>query len=139
MTQLLKSLDDTKAFATDLAKTLTSGDWISLVGELGSGKTTFVHYLCEALGVSDEVHSPTFTLVNCYQGRQFRVIHMDLYRLDHEVDMANLDIDGYLNQDQTIVLIEWADKLTLELPEPISIQLSYVDETTRAVQIKVPE
>lgn len=82
-----------------------------LEGPLGAGKTVLARGLAAGLGVADvdEVHSPTFTLVNQYQGRH-RIYHLDLYRLEHSRDFQSIGIDEILGAS-AVVLIEWGDKL----------------------------
>lgn len=109
-----KNLDDTKDFAILISKTLLPGNVISLVGEMGSGKTTFTQYLLKYLQVEDYVTSPTFSLVNTYDGK-FTINHMDLYRLEKEKEIETLDIDT-LFYPEGITIIEWAERVESYLP-----------------------
>ncbi len=110
------SADETFKIAEDFAKTLKAGDVIALSGELGAGKTEFVKGLAKALGSSDIVSSPTFTLVNEYTGSDFMLYHFDVYRLSG-ISLENCDwIDEYLFSDG-ISVIEWADNVKDILPE----------------------
>ena len=85
------NLKGLKRVATDFAKLFTGGEIIILNGELGAGKTTFVKYICEALGVREIVNSPTFTIQNVYEGR-FKINHIDMYRLETEDEIQEVGI-----------------------------------------------
>ncbi len=103
-----RSPDDTQALAAELVAELKSGAVLALHGELGSGKTCFVRGLARALGVRQPVTSPTYTIVNEYQGR-CPLIHMDLYRIGDSDELLSLDFEAYLHADG-IVVIEWAER-----------------------------
>ncbi len=110
------SAEETLQIAEKLASELKGGDVVALSGELGAGKTVFVKGLTEALGSKDIVSSPTFTLVNEYEGREFMIYHFDVYRLSG-ISHENCDwIDEYLFSDG-ISIIEWADNIMDILPE----------------------
>jgi tRNA threonylcarbamoyladenosine biosynthesis protein TsaE len=121
-----------------LGKQLQSGDILALTGELGSGKTCLTRGICEGLGVSDEVTSPTFVLINEYQGR-LPVYHFDFYRLNSEEEIRELGIEDYMNGDG-ICIIEWAERGLNLLPEDhLDIYLTNLfennGETTRRIKI----
>ena len=107
---------DTENIAKEIASTLKSGDVISLSGELGAGKTAFVRGVADFFGFSGDVTSPTFTLVNEYDGEKMTLYHFDAYRLEN----ANTDqldwIDDYLF-GEGVCLIEWAEFINPILPE----------------------
>lgn len=110
------STEETLEIAKKLAAGLKGGDVVALSGELGAGKTVFVKGLTEALGSKDIVSSPTFTLVNEYEGSEFMIYHFDVYRLSG-ISRDNCDwIDEYLFSDG-ISIIEWADNIMDILPE----------------------
>jgi tRNA threonylcarbamoyladenosine biosynthesis protein TsaE len=85
---------------------------IILRGDLGAGKTTLVKGIAAALGAAkpDDVTSPTFTLVQEYQGRKVRLYHLDLYRLETERELLTLGIDEMISQPDALVLVEWGEK-----------------------------
>ncbi|MDN5347103.1 MAG: tRNA threonylcarbamoyladenosine biosynthesis protein TsaE [Clostridia bacterium] len=113
----------TRALGRALANHLKPGDVLVLKGELGMGKTTLVQGLAAGLGVDGPVTSPTFTLVQEYQGR-YPFYHIDLYRLDEEEELEALGLEEYIC-GMGIVAIEWGDKFPAVLPpERLEIALS---------------
>lgn len=111
----LDDLAATAALAGHLATAVSAGDCLALSGDLGTGKTSFARALLAALGVDEEVPSPTFALVQTYQAGPLAVAHFDLYRLDDPDDVAELGFDDAL--DTGLVLVEWPDRLGAALPE----------------------
>jgi len=103
------SSEETFAFGKKLAVLLKPNDVIALHGELGAGKTTLTQGIAQGLGVKDFVTSPTFILINEYQGR-LPFYHIDLYRLDNVDQVAELGIEEYFTKGGVCV-IEWAEKL----------------------------
>jgi tRNA threonylcarbamoyladenosine biosynthesis protein TsaE len=108
------SADTTRAFAAALAELLEAGDVISLVGDLGAGKTAFAQGVARGLGVQGPVTSPTFTIVQEYQGR-VPVAHVDVYRLDTVQDLYDLGFDELID-DGRVTIVEWGDLITPALP-----------------------
>ena len=103
---------ETFALGKQLGEQLSGGEILLLDGPLGAGKTVFVKGLASALGVeSEEVTSPSFTLVNPYAGR-LPLFHIDLYRLDEGAAAANaVDLEELLSDERAVVVIEWAARL----------------------------
>jgi tRNA threonylcarbamoyladenosine biosynthesis protein TsaE len=123
---------ETRRLAAGLGQRLVPGDLVALKGELGSGKTEFVHGLAQGLGVSPEipVASPSFTLVHEYQGR-LTLVHIDLYRLENLPPELLPDLEEYLSGPQ-VVAVEWAERLESLLPqEYLEVRLTITGETTR--------
>lgn len=113
---------------------LEPGCFIALTGELGSGKTQFVKGVAAGLGLDSSVTimSPTFTLLNEYQGR-LRLYHFDLYRLGGVEDAAELGFDEYFHGDG-VCLVEWAERLGSDLPsERLDILFEYSGDTERQI------
>lgn len=109
------SAKETEKIAYNFAKTLSQGDIVALSGELGAGKTAFVKGVAKYFNISGETSSPTFTIVNEYNG-DIDLFHFDAYRLEN-IDETNLDwLDDYLFGDG-ICLIEWAENITSILPD----------------------
>src|SRR5438034_5211668 len=117
---------------------LSGGDIILLNGRLGAGKTVLVKGIAHALGVDeDEVTSPSFTLVNPYEGRLL-LYHIDLYRLDDGASAAHaVDLDEILSDDDAVVVIEWAERMG-KYPLPAGawqISITGDGETQRTISI----
>jgi tRNA threonylcarbamoyladenosine biosynthesis protein TsaE len=94
---------------------------VLLIGEMGAGKTTLVKSVCRALGVTDEVSSPTFALVNEYlDGKGNAVYHFDLYRLESEEEALDFGVDEYLDSG-ALCLVEWPEKISKFLPQSITV------------------
>ena len=106
-----KSINDTQKLAIRLAKILNPGCVVVLIGELGSGKTTFTKGFARGIGVRDHVTSPTFKLVSEYEGRRFNLNHIDAYRMEGARDFLNIGGEEYLTPENSITLIEWGDLL----------------------------
>ena len=127
---LTDSPDETQAVGKAIVPALRSGDVISLTGDLGAGKTTFVQGVARALGVTDRVVSPTFTLVRQYEGT-LPVYHFDIYRLDNLQDVLDLGFEEILDLGG-IVFIEWGDAIEALLPEAyLQIELTIPGEDSR--------
>ena len=115
-------------FATFVEK----GDVFSFVGELASGKTTFIKGILNGLNFDKPVTSPTFTLVNEYDAK-FPVIHIDCYREDEEERWIKLGMNDYMDEEN-VVIIEWADKMKSLLPvNTIQIQFSHKSINSREI------
>lgn len=108
------SAKETKNIAKAFAKELLAGDVICLSGDLGVGKTAFVQGLAEGLGVSAYVSSPTFTIVNCYEGR-LPLYHFDVYRISDCDEMYEIGYEEYVFGDG-ISVIEWPELISDILP-----------------------
>ena len=127
------SPQETEALAAELAVRLEPGDVVSVIGELGAGKTTFVRGAARALGVTEPVASPTFTIGHRYEAAT-PVAHLDLYRFAgmHAADWG--DLEPYF--DGTIAFVEWPEHGTAWLPRArVAVTLSHVDERHRRIQI----
>ena len=125
---------DTIRIAHELAARLSGGDVVLLFGELGAGKTAFVRGLVEGAGGDpDAVSSPTFTLIQPYPGR-LTVQHVDLYRLRPE-EVEDLGLDELQSAD-TIVAIEWADRLTRRPGNAVSVQIDDTGGEDREIRIE---
>ena len=108
-----KSTEATIKFAKELAEQLKPGRVLGLKGNLGTGKTQFVKGICEYFEVKEVVNSPTFILVNEYEGKdgkanKFTIYHFDLYRLNSAAELGVIGFDEYLNKN-SLVLIEWPE------------------------------
>lgn len=111
----LNSIEDTIEFGEKLGKLLKSGDIICLNGDLGAGKTTLSKSIGQGLGVKEYITSPTFTLINEYEGR-IPLYHFDVYRLNNYEELEELGAEDYF-YGNGVCLIEWAQKIYDDLPE----------------------
>ena len=129
-----RSPEQTEELAAQLVADLQPGDVVTVSGELGSGKTTFVRGACRALGVTDHVTSPTFTIGHRYHGR-VDVSHLDLFRF-RDVSAAEWgDLEPYF--DDAIVFVEWPEAGVGALPPArVAVHLEHGDGGTRLVTIE---
>ena len=127
------SPEQTESVAAALATRLALGDVVTVAGELGAGKTTFVRGACRALGVTGPVTSPTFTIGHRYAGT-FDVSHLDLYRFEGVSPAEWGDLEPYF--DEAVVFVEWPEAGTGVLPAPrVAIELGHVDLSTRWLKL----
>ena len=116
---------------------------IAFSGQLGAGKTTFIHALCEYLGVTDVVSSPTFALINEYHfldstNRDNTIYHMDWYRLKDANEAIDAGMEDCLNNKDVYCFIEWPEKAAELLPYPhLWINIEPVNETERKIEISL--
>ncbi|HEY2886270.1 MAG TPA: tRNA (adenosine(37)-N6)-threonylcarbamoyltransferase complex ATPase subunit type 1 TsaE [Rhizomicrobium sp.] len=133
---VLADLAATDALGARIAASLSVGDTIALQGDLGSGKTTLARAILRALGVTEAVPSPTFTLVQAYETSRLTVRHYDLYRVDDVSDMDELGLDEAL--DEGAALIEWPEHAGARLPpDALHVALT-LDARGRSARISGP-
>jgi tRNA threonylcarbamoyladenosine biosynthesis protein TsaE len=133
METVTASPEETEALAANLAATLEVGDIVSVSGELGAGKTTFVRGAARALGVQEPVSSPTFTIGHRYDA-PIPVAHLDLYRIAGLDPEEWGDLEPYF--DGSIAFVEWPEHGGDWLPDARAVvTLSHVDESHRTVRI----
>lgn len=109
----IKSLEQTQRIADDFSKFLFPGNIVLLNGNLGTGKTTFIKFICKNFNINN-VNSPTFSIVNEYEGSR-KVYHIDFYRLKSVNELYDIGFDEYLHND-AILFIEWAELFPDALP-----------------------
>ncbi len=124
-----RSENDTKELAENIESEKFPGMIICLNGELGSGKTLFVKGFANALGIEDDITSPTFNIIKEYLDGEAELYHMDVYRVEDNYD--SVGIEDYFKRDG-ICIIEWADMIEEILPkERLDINISIAGENTR--------
>ncbi len=136
----INSLKEMEDFAFDFSKKLKKGQVINLIGQMGSGKTTFVSYICKYFGISN-TSSPTFSIVNIYDGKKqredFPIYHLDLYRFEDPDEILDIDFETYFYPENAITFLEWADKAEDYLPDDmIEVNIEKIDENTRDISVK---
>ena len=125
MTFHTRSPEETKAAARELAKLLRPGDLLAYRGGLGAGKTTFTAGLAQGLGSSAWVSSPTFALMNLYDG-PIPLCHFDMYRITSLEDLYSTGFFDFL-EGGAVVAVEWSENIASALPEP-HITVEFTDE-----------
>jgi tRNA threonylcarbamoyladenosine biosynthesis protein TsaE len=103
------SAAETQALGEQWGRNAIPGLVIALSGDLGAGKTQLVKGIARGLGISARVQSPTFTLVNVYEGGRLKLFHLDLYRLDTPQQIAGAGLDDYLETPDGVTVVEWAE------------------------------
>lgn len=139
--------EETFALAAKIAAKLKGGEVLALSGELGGGKTTFTKGLAEALKVEEPITSPTFVMLKVYDAilrpkvhlrgvrKMVKLIHIDAYRTDSIEDIKSVGIEDYLNRDDIVMVVEWAEKIREILPDNIiQINFKFIDENTREIE-----
>ncbi len=142
-TQLTKQIvatsgKQTESVAEAIGKKLKGGELIDLVGDLGSGKTTFVRGLAKGAGSPNTITSPTFKISNVYKTPHYTIHHFDFYRLSEPDIMAN-ELTEVMNDQANIIVIEWSDSVRGVLPENrLTITLTPTDEHDRQLTFTYP-
>ena len=136
--QKCKTIEDTKALAYRFANLIRQeGCFVNLFGEIGAGKTAFVKFVAEALGIKEKVTSPSFVILNEYHSASIPVYHFDLYRLEHTgISTITEELREY-SEGRKITFVEWAEFSQGELPfERIEINVTYSDDDSRIYEFK---
>ncbi len=135
------SAEETKVIAKEVALGLKGGEFISLIGDLGAGKTTFVQGFVEALGGGARVKSPTFTVMNQYvidppKGAIKRVVHVDFYRFTDEAELGALSLEDERRPD-TVIIAEWPNIFDKDVfNSDIKITLEHKGEDERQIEVE---
>ena len=133
-----QSVDDTYYLARKFAQSISKGNVIALIGNLGTGKSTFTKGLAKALGILENVGSPTFKLVSEYLGTDSVLYHIDAYRLDGSKDFLNIGGEEYLTTEDGITVIEWADIIGDILDDDvIQVKFARIQNNSEARQIEI--
>jgi tRNA threonylcarbamoyladenosine biosynthesis protein TsaE len=131
-----RSAAETEALGARVAERLDPGDVVVISGEVGAGKTTLIRGACRALGVTDPVTSPTFTIGQRYGGGRVPVSHLDLYRLESLEGEDPALLDDYLGPDG-VAFVEWPAAAAARLGRPaLEIRLQHADGERRRVEIE---
>lgn len=134
----VKNLKETKKLAKKFANSLNGGEVVLLLGEMGSGKTTFTKEVIKQLGYKGIVTSPTFTIMQEYHVKKFAILHYDLYRLENPEESYNFGIEENIkNRDiNTILFVEWPERISRFLKgDFIIVQIAKTGEDSRSFLI----
>jgi len=135
---ITNSAPETEKIGEKLAKNLPDRIF-ALIGELGSGKTTFVKGFAKGLGIKKRILSPSFVLMRQYKitPRRSDLYHIDLYRLEKPIDIKTLGLEEIWNNPYNLVIIEWAEKIKEMLPEKrVEIKFEYIGKDKRKIIVE---
>lgn len=133
--QNISSEEETVNLAKLFSGIVQKGDCVSLVGNLGTGKTFFAKALCKEFCI-DDANSPTFALLNVYMGDE-KFFHFDFYRVRSEQELLDIGLYDYLNDEEAITLIEWADMFPEVLPRKrYEIEITLNEDFSRTFTIR---
>lgn len=134
MTIISHSEEETKNAGRELARRAVCSSVISLRGSLGAGKTVFAKGFAQELGITEAIVSPTFTLVQEYEGKM-KMYHLDLYRLSGEDEFESMGGEDFLYSDG-VCLIEWSEKISSMLPDDtIYVNITINEDLSRTIEI----
>jgi tRNA threonylcarbamoyladenosine biosynthesis protein TsaE len=136
---LIFKLENINAAAAKFLAAVNINSVFAFHGEMGAGKTTFIHALCEAMGVGQTISSPTFSIINQYSTAKGKTIyHMDLYRLKNESEAINAGVEDCLYSGETC-FAEWPDKVPGIFPDDtVHATITVVDTDTRKLSAPIP-
>jgi len=137
----IKSITELEEFAAQflsrLAKHKTHATIVGLSGELGSGKTAFAKAIAKALGLTEEVLSPTFVIAKFYQLKDpdwNRLVHIDLYRIEDGDELRALKWESIMADPKNLVMVEWPEQIGALFPQDATmLKFRFIDESTRAI------
>ena len=133
------NINELESVATRLLEQINS-KVVLFHGTMGVGKTTLIKAMVKALGSSDDVTSPTFSIVNEYESSTGSIFHFDMYRIENEMEALNFGFEDYLNSDTNWLLIEWPENVANLLPEDVSeITIKDKDKISRTLKLSQNE
>jgi tRNA threonylcarbamoyladenosine biosynthesis protein TsaE len=139
-TYISNSPEETFSIGKKLASTLTGGEVLALVGDLGAGKTVFVQGLAVGLRVKELVNSPTYIIMKLYKANRGvikQLCHVDAYRLSSGLELKDIGVDEYFGLIDTVTALEWPEKIEEILPKDyIHISIETRGENIRKIIIK---
>lgn len=130
---LIHSETEMIEYGKKLAQSLQAPQVLELLGDVGAGKTTLTRGIADGLGVQEPVSSPSFTISKEYQGKKYRLVHYDFYRLNDPGIMSE-DLLDSISDDKTITIVEWGESIRDVLPKNrLKITIKNLDENTREI------
>lgn len=133
-------IHELETVATQLLEQINS-KIVLLHGDMGVGKTTLIKALVKALGSTDDVTSPTFSIVNEYESSNgFKIFHFDMYRITDEMEALNFGFEDYINSETDWLFIEWPENVSSLLPEDVSeLTITENNKTSRTLKLSQNE
>lgn len=139
MERYSESERETEEIGAELADRLTPGTVVAFTGDLGAGKTAFVRGMAKGLGITQRVTSPTFTIVNEYEGGRLPLFHFDMYRLSSEEDLFDIGWEDFL-QRGGVCAVEWSETIQKALEDCIKVEIRRGNsDTQRIISIRWEE
>ena len=135
MEYITNSPEETEAVGQELARQLRPGAILAYEGDLGAGKTAFTRGLAAGLEVDTQVTSPTFTIVNEYEGGKLPLFHFDMYRLHSADDLFDIGWDDYLER-LGICAVEWSENVEEALENPLVVTICKTGEESRKITLE---
>ena len=132
---ITNSPEETEALGAALGKRLPAGTVIAYRGDLGAGKTAFTRGLARGLGCTEQVTSPTYTIVNEYLGGRLPLFHFDMYRLTSSDDLWDIGWEDYLDRSG-ICAVEWSENVADAMEHPLNIPIEKLGEDTRRITLE---
>ena len=132
------SPEETEALGERLGKILTPGTILAYRGDLGAGKTAFTRGLARGLGCTEQVTSPTYTIVNEYLGGRLPLFHFDMYRLRSSDDLFDIGWDDYLERNG-ICAVEWSENVADAMEDPVTVTIEKTGENSRRITVERSE
>ena len=137
-TFISRSAEETASYFFNVGQRVQAGDIYALHGELGAGKTLIASAIARGMGITEDVSSPTFALLEIYEG-SLKLYHFDLYRIDDERELDNLFFEEYW-EGEGVSVIEWPEIAAGRLPKTIiEINVENIDENTRKISLEYPD
>jgi ATPase, YjeE family len=136
---ITNNVSETVEVGKKFALRLKQGDFIALYGDLGAGKTAFVSGIANELIPDAYVHSPTYALVNEYEGNDIKICHFDMYRIQDEDDLYSIGFYDYIYIGNDIIIVEWCEKIPYALPDEyykVTIEKTEENIDTRNITIE---
>ena len=130
--------EETEALGERLGKILTPSTILAYRGDLGAGKTAFTRGLARGLGCTQQVTSPTYTIVNEYLGGRLPLFHFDMYRLRSSDDLFDIGWDDYLDR-RGVCAVEWSENVADAMEDPVTVTIEKIGENTRRITIERSE
>ena len=132
------SVGETVSYFFNMGRRARAGDVYALYGELGAGKTLIASAIARGMGITGDVTSPTFALLEIYDGK-LPLYHFDLYRINDEKELDNLFFEEYW-EGEGVSVIEWPEIAGRRLPKAaVKINVVYIDENVREISLEYPD